>query len=187
LLYPEVTMGDRYNTPVTEEERAEMRRLHAEGKGRNEIARLTGRSLRTVSLHCADMGLTFDRSATEAATAARKADLEEKRVILAEALTDDALRLSEQVWQPAVIYNFGGKDNTYESRRVPEPPALDKKALMAAAVAAAGQSLRLVPPQDDGGAEQARSMVGQLLTGLAGVYREQQAQETADEGDGDAP
>jgi DNA-binding CsgD family transcriptional regulator len=180
-------MPSRYWDPVTEEEREQMHRLHAEGKGRNEIARTLDRSERTISLHCADMGLTFDRSATEAATRARMADLAERRAILAEALQGDAERLTEQLWLPTVVYSFGGKDNTYAQRRVDEPPADAKKALMAAAGMAIDRSVKLVPPADDGGAEQARSMVGQLLTGLAGVYREQQAQQAADEGDGDAP
>lgn len=174
--------------PVTDEDRNEIRRLHAEGCGRNEIARRMVRSPRTISVHAAAMGLEFDRTHAEAATKARLADLAEKRSILAEALVDDALRLSAQVWEPSIVFNFGGKDNTYEDRAVPEPPAADKRQLMAAATNAAAQSLRLVPPSDDGGAEQARSMVGQLMAGLAGVYREQQAQAgAADEGDGDAP
>jgi hypothetical protein len=42
------------------------------------------------------------------------------------------------------------------------------------------------PPTDDGGADQARTMVGRLMTGIADLYREQQ-QEAADEGAGDGP
>jgi hypothetical protein len=174
---------NQYTNPVTSEEQQRIRDLHAQGLGRNEIARQIGRAQRTVSVLAAEMGLVFDVTMTEEATRHRVAQLAEKRTILADALTDDALRLSEQVWQPTVVYNFGGKDNTYEYRDVPEPPADAKRALMSAAVAAANQSVRLVPPAD-GGAEQARSMVGQLMTGLAEVYRAQQA---ADEGDGDAP
>ncbi|WP_051338595.1 response regulator transcription factor [Streptomyces flavidovirens] len=180
-------MANQTTNPVTEEELETLRRLHAEGHGRNEIARRMNRGLRTISVHAARMNLSFDRTATEEATRARKADLEEKRTILADALVDDALRLSAQVWEPSVVYSFGGKENTYNERPVDEPPASDKRQLMTAATAAAAQSLRLVPPTDDGGAEQARSMVGQLMSGLADVYRGQRAQEAAGEGDGDAP
>lgn len=139
-------MANQNTNPVKQEELDEMRRLHSEGYGRNEISRRTGRCLRTVSVQCAKMGLSFDRTMTEAATAARNADLAEKRSILADALVDDALRLSAQVWEPATIHSFGGKDHSYASRDVPEPLSADKKNLMAAAVAAAAQSLRLVPP-----------------------------------------
>ncbi|MBT2505144.1 helix-turn-helix domain-containing protein [Streptomyces sp. ISL-98] len=153
---------------VTDEDRNQVRALHAQGLGRNEIARQIGRAQRTVSVLAAEMGLVFDVTMTEDATRHRVAQLAEKRTILADALTDDALRLSEQVWQPATIYNFGGKDNTYEARKVPEPPAADKRQLMAAATNAAAQSLRLVPPElEASGVEAARSM----LTGLADGIR----------------
>ena len=118
------------------------------------------------------------------------AQLAERRVALAEDLQADAERLTEQMWQPAVIYNFGGKDNDYNWEQVPEPPADAKKNLMASAGMAIDRSLKLCPPTDDGGAEAARSMVGQLMSGIAAVYREQQAaeeREAADKGDGDAP
>lgn len=185
-------MPNQHTNPVTADELEEIRRLHAEGHGRNEISRRTGRSLRTISVQAAKLGLAFDRTATEEATRARMADLAEKRTILAEALTDDALKLTAAMWQPSVIYNFGGKENTYAEEHVPEPPADAKRALMTAAGQAIDRSLRLVPPADDGGAEAARSMVGQLMTGIATLYRDQQQQgeggeAAGDEGAGDAP
>lgn len=179
---------DHYNTRVTDEERAEIRRLHAEGHGRNEIARFIGRGLRTVSIQAQKMGLTFDRTMTEEATRARMADLAEKRTILAEALTDDALRLSAQMWEPTVVFNIGGKDNTYTEEPVDEPPAADKRALMAAATAAAAQSLRLVPPATDTGAHDAVSVVGKLFNGLAAVAERIRAEEASgEEAEGGSP
>ncbi|MFD6968368.1 hypothetical protein [Streptomyces sp. NPDC059949] len=179
--------------PITQPELDEIRRLHGEGLGRNEIARRIGRGSRTVSVHCARMNLVFDTTATETATAARnaqtalrRAELDEKRTILAEALTDDALRLSARIWEPATVYNIGGKDNVYTKQDVPEPPPADKRALMAAATTAAAQSLRLVPPTNDAGVEQGVSMVGQLLTGLTAIHRAHQAEQEQPEGDGDA-
>ncbi|MES9804931.1 hypothetical protein [Streptomyces cinereoruber] len=174
---------------VTEEDEQRVRELHAEGLGRNEIARRTGRGPRTVSIIAARLGLDFDRTATEEATRARMADLAEKRAILAEALTDDALRLSAQVWEPATIHSFGGKEHTYNSRDVDEPLAVDKKNLMAAATAAAAQSLRLVPPAADTGAHAARSMLGKLFTDIGEVLKEQQAVEeaTSEEEEGESP
>ncbi|WP_171110587.1 helix-turn-helix domain-containing protein [Streptomyces sp. Z423-1] len=175
-------MANQHTNGVTDEERAAIRRLHAEGKGRNEISRLIGRSLRTISVQAAKMNLTFDRTATEAATKARIADLAEKRAILAEALTDDALQLTEQLWQPGKVFSFGGKDNIYREKPVEQPPALDKKNLMAAAGIAIEKSLRLVPPETETGEEDARSMLGKMMTGLQQVWNEQQAGR-GDEGD----
>ena len=174
---------------VTQVDEQRVRALHAQGLGRNEIARQIGRGQRTVSVIAARLGLEFDTTAAEVATRHRIAQLAEKRAILADALTDDALRLSEQLWEPAVVFNIGGKDNEYTEQAVPEPPALDKKNLMAAATAAATQSLRLVPPAADTGADDARSMLGKLFTGLGEVLREQQAGDTAagEEAEGESP
>ncbi|MFJ3537043.1 helix-turn-helix domain-containing protein [Streptomyces sp. NPDC090109] len=154
---------DHYNSRVTDEERAEIRRLHAEGKGRNEIARLIRRGQRTVSLQAERMGLEFDPTLTEDATRARMAQLAAKRALLAEALMDDALRLTEQMWEPAVLHSFGGKDHTYERVDIPEPLAADKRALMSAAVAASGESRRLSPPETDA---QGLAAVDQWLRGM---------------------
>lgn len=172
--------------PVTEEDYQRVRELHAQGLGRNEIARQIGRAQRTVSVIAAELGLTFDTSMTEDATRARVAQLAALRADTAVDLHLDALKLTQQLWEPTTVFSFGGKDNTFASRQVDEPPAADKKALMTAAGIALEKSLRLVPPADDTGADAARSLVGQLLSGLTAVHREQQG--AADEGaDGDAP
>lgn len=161
-------MANQYQNPVTAEELQQIRNLHAQGKGRNDIARALGRSPRTISIHAADLGLTFDRTMTEAATRARVADLAERRAILAEALQGDAERLSAQLWQPTKVFNIGGKDNTYTDHDVDEPPADAKKSLMAAAGIAVEKSMKLVPPEvDDANVEAARSMLGSLADGLS--------------------
>lgn len=152
--------------PVTDEEREQIRALHAQGLGRNEIARRLGRGTRTISVHAEAMGLVFDNAEmTETATRVRSADLAEKRTILANALTDDALRLTEQLWQPAKIYNFGGKDNDYNERDVSEPPPDAKRALMLTAAAAIDRSLKLVPIEID---QQGLAAVDQWLRGMMG-------------------
>jgi hypothetical protein len=178
-----VAVANQNTNPVTQEELDEIRRLHGEGKGRNEISRIVGRSLRTISVQAAKMGLTFDRTATEAATKARIADLAERRLILAEALQGDAEQLTEQLWQPHWVFNFGGKDNTYERRLLDEPSADAKKALMSAAGIAVEKSLKLVPPVTETGEDDARSMLGKMMNGLQQVWNEQQAPARGDEGD----
>lgn len=140
-------MPNQFNNPLTEKEHADICRLHAEGCGRNEIARRIGRSVRSVTLYAAKMGLSFDRTRTEEATRARKADLEERRTLLAEALQGDAEQLTEQMWQPAKVFRIGGSSNSYTEHDVDEPPADAKKDLMAAAGIAIAKSLQLVPPE----------------------------------------
>ncbi|WP_405956106.1 helix-turn-helix domain-containing protein [Streptomyces phaeochromogenes] len=174
--------------PVTPEDRDEIILLHGEGKGRNEIARLTGRAQRTVSVICAEEGLVFDASMTEDATRHRVAQLAALRADTAVDLHLDALKLTQQMWEPATIYNFGGKDNTYRSRKVDEPPSGDKKNLMAAAGIALEQSRRLVPPADDTGVEDAQSVIGQLMVGLKAAYDQAKSEEAGnEEAEGESP
>jgi hypothetical protein len=152
--------------PVTEADREEIRRLHGEGLGRNEIARQLGRSGRTISVHAADMGLVFDNAEmTETATRNRRAQLAARRMDLAEDLQTDAERLTEQMWQPSKVFNIGGKDNIYTAEDVPEPPADAKRALMGAAGMAIDRSLKLVPVETD---QQGLAAVDQWLRGMMG-------------------
>lgn len=169
-------MGHRRDQrPVTDDDREQVRALHAQGLGRNEIARQINRAQRTVSVLAAEMGLVFDVTMTEDATRHRVAQLAAVRAELALDLAHDAVRLTGSMWEPAKVFNFGGKDNTYEDREVDEPPADAKKNLMAAAGMAIDRSLRLVPPAaEESGLEAARSM----LTGLAeGIRRIAEAPE----------
>lgn len=155
--------------PVTTEEIDEVKRLHAAGCSRNEICRRTGRSNRWVSATAADLGLSFERMPGDsAALKARRADLAQRRIALAEALQTDAERLSEQLWQPTTVYAFGGKENTYEQHTLPEAPAAEKRALMSAAATAIDRSVKLLPPEAGDGADE----VGSLLTGLFDRLRE---------------
>jgi hypothetical protein len=169
--------------PVTDEERAEIRRLHAEGKGRNEIAKALGRGGRTISVQAEKLGLTFDRAAeVRAATEVREADLAALRAQLALDLTHDAMKLREQLWKPTLVYNFGGKDNTFEKRTVPEAPADVKRTLMSAVGIAVDRSLKLTPPKDETGNEEGIALITQLMSGLTAVYKAQQQDQEADEG-----
>lgn len=62
------------NKPVTNAEKARILELHATGMSRNDICRETGRAAATVTKTVRDAGRSFDRTATKAATEAKKAD-----------------------------------------------------------------------------------------------------------------
>ncbi|WP_330261801.1 helix-turn-helix domain-containing protein [Streptomyces sp. NBC_00539] len=84
--------------PITDADRAAVRRLHAEGKSRNHIARELGRGAATVSKIAAAEGLTFSGGArVAAATDARKADASARREQLADDALDGALAQVERV------------------------------------------------------------------------------------------
>jgi len=64
---------------TSDEQRARVEQLCRDGVGRNEISRQTGVALGTVTKIVNQAGLSFDRTATRAATAARQDDLAERR------------------------------------------------------------------------------------------------------------
>jgi hypothetical protein len=150
----------------------EFRALHAQGLGRNAIAREMGVAPVCVSRTAEYLGLTFDRSRIQAATEARLADLAERRSLLAEDLLDDAEKLRQRLWEPAVVYAFGGSANTYAEEHVSEPPPADKRALMATAATAIDRVLKLVPPEASSGADDAKSMLGKLAEGIAAIVQQ---------------
>ncbi|MFD9813725.1 helix-turn-helix domain-containing protein [Streptomyces sp. NPDC059080] len=78
--------------PITEADREQVRRLHAEGQSRNQIARTIGRSAASVSKIARERGLTFSGGArVAAATEARRADAAARRELLADESLDGAL------------------------------------------------------------------------------------------------
>ncbi|WP_149184504.1 helix-turn-helix domain-containing protein [Streptomyces sp. TRM49041] len=84
--------------PITSADCEAVRRLHAEGKSRNQIARETGRSAATVSKIAAELGLAFSGGArVAAATEARTADAAARREQLADDALDGALAQVERV------------------------------------------------------------------------------------------
>ncbi|MGE9695927.1 helix-turn-helix domain-containing protein [Streptomyces sp. CH6] len=160
--------------PLTDKDRAAVARLHGQGKGRNEIARAIKRSPATVSKIAAalDPPLTFDRAAeVAAATAVRKADLASRRAAFAERLQDIAEREADKMSAPTLYWEWGGKDHEYDERTQPEPTAADRRAIMSTIATAVDRSLKLVPPKDDGAAA-SRSVIGDLMAGLARDYAE---------------
>lgn len=80
------------SAPVTDADREQVRRLHAEGASRNAIARQLGRSASTVSKIARELGLAFSGGArVAAATEARRADAAARREQLADGALDGAL------------------------------------------------------------------------------------------------
>jgi hypothetical protein len=165
---------------ISEDRFDEFRALHAEGYGRNRIAREMGIAPVTASRTAEYLGLTFDRSKIEAATKARLADLAERRALLAEDLLEDAEKLRAQMWKPTIVYSFGGKDNTYEEHEFAEAPAAEKRALMSTAATAIDRVLKLVPAEESSNLDSAKSMLGSLGEALARYSREEDERESAE-------
>ncbi|MFJ2392841.1 helix-turn-helix domain-containing protein [Streptomyces sp. NPDC087843] len=138
------------SNPVTDQERQRVRELHAQGRGRNEIATEPGRSGRTISEIAKGLGLSFARAAqVQQATEIRTADLADRRAATAQRLQDVAERELEKVNAPHTYFDWGGKDHDFDTYEAPEPTPADKRALMGVVATTLDRSLKLAPPEQD--------------------------------------
>lgn len=154
-------MTDR--RPVTDDDRRQVAALHAQGKTRNDIARELGRSGRTVTRLAGELGLSFERAgATAAATAAKKADGAARRARLQVDALEAAQKLLGQMFAPTKVFNFGGKDNTYEEAQHSEPPFRDKRDIATALQALANTALKLAEYDKATGSESEKSVLGDM-------------------------
>ncbi|MFI9203323.1 helix-turn-helix domain-containing protein [Streptomyces sp. NPDC053048] len=166
--------------PISDADRDAVRRLHAEGKSRNDIARTIGRSGSTVTKIARSLDLSFERGPeVVAATEARRVDLAARRQQLAEALHEDAERLRAQLWEPCTVGAFGGRDNIWSEQALDRPTFSDQRQILAATSIAVDKSLRLAPAEGGEGADDVRSMLGTLGSVLAEAFADD---EGADDG-----
>lgn len=161
--------------PVTDTERQQVATLHAAGCSRNDIAAQLGRSGSTISKIATDLGLSFDRTTVQAATAAKVADARAKRTHEMNALLDDAKRLRLQLFAPCIVHAFGGKENTYNQAELDRPPFADQAKIMQAYSLAIDKSIRLDVHDGDGSIEQVGSLLGNLFDTLRDRHPESAA------------
>lgn len=172
--------------PVTDEDRERVRELHAAGRGRNEIAREIGRPAGTVTRIARVLGLSFNRSATRAATQARKTDLAARRTALIDRAYTRAEHIYDRLEADKSGYKFTATTvNGIETRTLDHVPGQEERALAVAAGSHLSHAAKLEAVDAGDGADAARSLVGQLATGLAAAYEAMQP--ASAEGDGDAP
>lgn len=171
--------------PLTPAERARILELHGQGLSRNAIAREVGRSPGTITTVVHDAGLGFERAPEVAhATVAKQLDNRAKRAMLEELLLDDALALREQLWRPALVYNFGGKDNTYEQHMLDRPDFAGQAAIMRTVGVAIDKAVRLADvDKATTGAGEAKGILGNLADALGVAYSQLDDAETPTEGD----
>jgi hypothetical protein len=159
--------------PVTDEDREQVKALHAQGLSRNAIGKQLGRSGRTISRIAVELGLSFERAgATAAATKAKIADGQARRARLQVEALDAAQRLLGQMFAPTKVFNFGGKENDYNERRHDEPPFRDKRDIATALQALANTALKLAEYDKATGSEDEKSMLVDLREALMAVRRD---------------
>lgn len=150
---------------ISEDQKAEVLALHAEGLARNEIARRVRIAAGSVTNICRDAGLTFDRSETKQATEARAVDLAAGRIRLAEKMLAASEGMLDVIDGPYEVYNFGGKDNTFESRVLDSAPVEVRRNIITTAGITFDKLTRIVEKSDTG-LEQALGVLDTLADGL---------------------
>ncbi|MFD8151733.1 helix-turn-helix domain-containing protein [Streptomyces sp. NPDC059720] len=167
--------------PITDDDREQVRTLHAQNKTRNEIARMIKRSPSTVTKIARELDLTFDRAGEVAvATEVRRADLAARRAALALGLQDDAEKLRAQLFAPCTVGEFAGREGEWHTADLDRPRFGDQRQIIGAVQTAVSTSLRLAPAEGGEGAEQVRSMLGAL-----GEALQQAAADDLDDGGAD--
>jgi DNA-binding transcriptional MerR regulator len=154
------------------EDEETLRRLHADGVSRNEIARQMEWSVGTITNHSQRLGLSFDREAVRAATEARQVDLRDRRQRIEQQLYDLAERAIVRAQDQYLVTGFDHLGE-FVSRIVPEPPAKETKDLTLAASSALTSAVRLSQVDaGDTGRENARGFLQSLSDAMATAARE---------------
>jgi len=146
----------------TDETRIEARRLYDEGNGCNAIARLVGFSAARISKWAKEEGLAFDRSQTDLAVRAHVVDLAEARMLLAQKMQVVAHDMLDSLDGGYLVYNFGGKDNTYEEHILASAPVEVVRSSIVTAGIAFDKATKVVEWQADPGEQGAKAMLTSL-------------------------
>lgn len=153
--------------PVTDEDRQAVRRLAAQGLGRNAIARELGRGPRTISVIAAELDppVTFDRTMTAVATEARVVDAKARRA----ALIQRAYARAEKIFDRLEADETSGYKFTattvhgIETETLDHVPGPEERSLATAAGQYLAQAAKLEAIDAGGGYEEDRG----ILAGIA--------------------
>jgi hypothetical protein len=120
-------------TPRAQSHAEDVARLHAEGKGRNDISKELELSHQMVSTIAKELGLKFDGSQVLMATETRRREAADRRAELTLALLDDVEKLRDRLFSPLTYVQYGGKE--FERREeTPDQPMPQDQASLARAV-----------------------------------------------------
>lgn len=137
----------------TEENRARLVELHSQGKSCRDIAAEMGFSPATISKHAKALGLEFDRAQTDLATRAHMIDLRASRYLLAQKMLTVGHELLDGVDSPYLVYNFGGKSNTYREHLLKRPPVDAQRSMVTTAAIAFDKASKLIDGTTEGSTE----------------------------------
>lgn len=165
---------------ITDAQRAEVLRLHSLGTSRNDIARQVGISAGSVTNICKHADRSFDRSATKQATEARQIDLAAGRTRLAEKMLAASEGMLDGIDKPYEVFNFGGKDNSFNSHVFDTPPVEVRRNIITTAAITFDKLTRIVE-RTAGGTESALGLLDHAAAAFSAA-----ADALRDEGSTDA-
>jgi transposase-like protein len=117
---------------VPDDEREQIIAEFATGKSCRQIAKQFGRATQTISNIARDAGHSFGQTNAEHARAVKAVyDSERRARIIANEL-EAIERLQAQRFAETLVYNFGGRENTYNEHMIAEPDFRSKRDLTAA-------------------------------------------------------
>lgn len=119
-------------TKLSDAERQRIVRLIGEGKSRNEIAGIVGRSYGTITNVARSVGHTFGAANLKHAHQARSSYSAERRAEIASTATQRAAELLEKFEGRYKVFNFGGKENTFAEHELDAPPVEAMRQMSAA-------------------------------------------------------
>ncbi|QNA93249.1 MULTISPECIES: hypothetical protein [unclassified Microbacterium] len=158
---------------ISDDQKAQVLALHAQGLARNEIARRVGISAGSVTNICRAADRDFDRSETKRATEARQVDLAAGRIRLAKKMLAASEAMLDDIDGEYLVYNFGGKDNDYNEHLLAAAPVEVKRNIITTAGITFDKLTRIVEKSDTG-LEQAVGVLDTLAEGFrtaADIYR----------------
>ena len=156
--------------PVTDEDRAEVARLHAEGWSLRRIAKEVDRSLSTIQNVAKDLGLKFDGRPTASATQAKQQDNAARRAEIVHRLYERAEFNLDRL--EADTYSYTDRIATgIVTEILDHVPAADEKNLITAIGAALASAAKLEAVDAGSGSDHAVSAIGQIGEALVAVAR----------------
>lgn len=113
--------------PVTDEERQRIIEAFPSGKSCRQIAADFNRATTTISTIAKSVGHEFGQVNTVRAREIKAVYDEERRQQIRLNTVDAAEKVLQQIFEPATIFNFGGRDNTYNEHKLDKPPYRDQR------------------------------------------------------------
>lgn len=136
-------------------------------RSRNSIAREFSVSGETVTRICGEVGITFDRSKTEAAVRAHAVDIAEERSLLVKEMIAEAREELDLLNAPYLVWSFGGMDGNIHSHLLDSAPMDVRNVAMRSAAIAFDKATRVVERDPD--TSGAKSVLSAIEAGLRAV------------------